>query len=79
VSVAAEIIALQWGGDGGRLTETSGPIHQHAAAFVDDAELADLEDDATLADLEDDAGSGRPDDGGGTRRDPDDDSAMTRA
>jgi xanthine dehydrogenase accessory factor len=27
VSVAAEIVALRWGGSGGRLTETGGPIH----------------------------------------------------
>lgn len=27
VSIAAEIIALQWGGDGGRLGEREGPIH----------------------------------------------------
>jgi xanthine dehydrogenase accessory factor len=30
VSIAAEIIALRWGGDGGRLGEREGPIH-HAA------------------------------------------------
>src|SRR5690606_19064384 len=29
VSIAAEIIALQWGGDGDRLSERSGPIHKH--------------------------------------------------
>ena len=27
VSIAAEIIALRWGGDGGRLGEREGPIH----------------------------------------------------
>jgi xanthine dehydrogenase accessory factor len=27
VSIAAEIIALRWGGDGGRLAERAGPIH----------------------------------------------------
>lgn len=31
VSIAAEIIALQWGGAGQRLTERGGPIHHHAA------------------------------------------------
>ncbi|MFO7192737.1 MULTISPECIES: XdhC/CoxI family protein [Thermocrispum] len=30
VSIAAEIIALRWGGDGRRLTEVSGPIHGDA-------------------------------------------------
>lgn len=30
VSIAAEIIALRWGGAGERLTETSGPIHHSA-------------------------------------------------
>ncbi|MGA4692990.1 MULTISPECIES: XdhC family protein [Rhodococcus] len=29
VSIAAEIIALRWGGGGGRLAETRGPIHAH--------------------------------------------------
>jgi xanthine dehydrogenase accessory factor len=29
VSIAAEIVALQWGGGGSRLQETSGPIHHH--------------------------------------------------
>lgn len=29
VSIAAEIIALRWGGGGGRLAETRGPIHGH--------------------------------------------------
>ncbi|MFC7403751.1 XdhC family protein [Georgenia alba] len=29
VSIAAEIIALRWGGAGERLAETSGPIHHH--------------------------------------------------
>jgi xanthine dehydrogenase accessory factor len=86
VSIAAEIIALQWGGDGGRLTEASGPIHQHAAAFVNDAEQAEIEltaieeeaelaaiqEDAELAAIENDAAE--DDD-----RDPDDDGAMTRS
>ena len=27
VSIAAEIIALRWGGDGSRLMVTAGPIH----------------------------------------------------
>jgi xanthine dehydrogenase accessory factor len=27
VSVAAEIVALRWGGSGRRLTDTQGPIH----------------------------------------------------
>ncbi len=31
VSIAAEIIALRWGGGGERLQETAGPIHHHAA------------------------------------------------
>jgi xanthine dehydrogenase accessory factor len=31
VSIAAEIIALRWGGDGGRLGEREGPIHHGAA------------------------------------------------
>ncbi|MGZ4626204.1 MAG: XdhC family protein [Kineosporiaceae bacterium] len=31
VSVAAEIIALRWGGDGGRLGEREGPIHHGVA------------------------------------------------
>ena len=30
VSIAAEIVALQWGGDGRRLQDTGGPIHHHA-------------------------------------------------
>ena len=30
VSIAAEIVALQWGGDGRRLQGTGGPIHHHA-------------------------------------------------
>ena len=30
VSIAAEIIALRWGGDGGRLGERAGPIHHTA-------------------------------------------------
>ncbi len=29
VSIAAEIVALQWGGGGARLQETAGPIHHH--------------------------------------------------
>ena len=29
VSIAAEIIALRWGGRGERLTELEGPIHHH--------------------------------------------------
>jgi xanthine dehydrogenase accessory factor len=42
VSIAAEIIALQWGGRGDRLAEREGPIHHHApsralAASVDAA------------------------------------------
>ena len=32
VSIAAEIIALRWGGDGQRLTEVEGPVHHHAVA-----------------------------------------------
>jgi xanthine dehydrogenase accessory factor len=91
VSIAAEIIALQWGGDGDRLTETSGPIHQHAAAFVDagpagldeDAELAAIQDDAELAAIQDDAElasieSDVSDDAADDGRDPQDDGAMTR-
>ena len=31
VSIAAEIVALQWGGGGKRLQETAGAIHHHAA------------------------------------------------
>jgi xanthine dehydrogenase accessory factor len=31
VSIAAEIVALQWGGGGDRLTERDGPIHHHHA------------------------------------------------
>jgi xanthine dehydrogenase accessory factor len=31
VSIAAEIIALRWGGDGGRLGERQGPIHHGVA------------------------------------------------
>ena len=34
VSIAAEIVALQWGGQGRRLQETGGPIHHHPAAEV---------------------------------------------
>ncbi len=29
VSIAAEVVALQWGGGGARLQETAGPIHHH--------------------------------------------------
>ena len=29
VSIAAEIVALQWGGHGQRLQDTAGPIHHH--------------------------------------------------
>ena len=32
VSIAAEIIALRWGGGGARLTATAGPIHHDGAA-----------------------------------------------
>jgi xanthine dehydrogenase accessory factor len=31
ISIAAEIIALRWGGQGGRLMEERGPIHHHAS------------------------------------------------
>jgi xanthine dehydrogenase accessory factor len=34
VSIAAEIVALQWGGHGRRLQDTSGAIHHHAGAEV---------------------------------------------
>jgi len=34
VSIAAEIVALQWGGGGQRLQETGGSIHHHATAEV---------------------------------------------
>jgi xanthine dehydrogenase accessory factor len=34
VSIAAEIVALQWGGGGRRLQETDGSIHHHPAAEV---------------------------------------------
>ena len=30
VSIAAEIVALQWGGRGARLQDVGGPIHHHA-------------------------------------------------
>ena len=30
VSIVAEVVALQWGGEGGRLQGTAGPIHHHA-------------------------------------------------
>jgi xanthine dehydrogenase accessory factor len=37
VSIAAEIIALQWGGHGGRLGESGGPIHHgHHPVITDD-------------------------------------------
>jgi xanthine dehydrogenase accessory factor len=29
VSIAAEVIAKQWGGEGFRLAEREGPIHAH--------------------------------------------------
>ena len=32
VSIAAEIIALRWGGAGERLAATEGPIHHHHPA-----------------------------------------------
>ncbi len=32
VSIAAEIVALHWGGDGRRLGQVQGPIHRHSAA-----------------------------------------------
>jgi xanthine dehydrogenase accessory factor len=38
ISIAAEIIALRWGGAGDRLAHTSGPIHHHHPAH--DVELA---------------------------------------
>jgi xanthine dehydrogenase accessory factor len=91
VSIAAEIIALQWGGDGERLTETAGPIHGRAAAFVDDAELASIEEDAELVSIGEDAELAAIEDDAplaaivdpaardGPRQDPDDDDAMTRA
>src|SRR6476469_9784230 len=34
VSIAAEIIALQWGGTGDRLGHREGPIHHHATGLV---------------------------------------------
>ena len=34
VSIAAEVIALTWGGNGERLTDTQGAIHGHATADV---------------------------------------------
>ena len=34
VSIAAEIIALQWGGRGERLGHREGPIHHHAPGLV---------------------------------------------
>jgi xanthine dehydrogenase accessory factor len=39
VSIAAEIIALQWGGRGDRLAERQGPIHHHARASLASASL----------------------------------------
>jgi xanthine dehydrogenase accessory factor len=36
VSIAAEIVALQWGGRGDRLTEREGPIHHHGALSARD-------------------------------------------
>jgi len=30
VSIAAELIALRWGGSGARLSATNGPIHHHS-------------------------------------------------
>ena len=35
VSIAAEIIALRWGGAGERLAEVDGPIHHHRAPGTD--------------------------------------------
>jgi xanthine dehydrogenase accessory factor len=35
VSIAAEIVALQWGGQGRRLQETSGAIHHHHTVSAD--------------------------------------------
>jgi xanthine dehydrogenase accessory factor len=35
VSIAAEIVALQWGGRGDRLSERAGAIHHHALAHPD--------------------------------------------
>ncbi|HMM97066.1 MAG: XdhC family protein [Micrococcales bacterium] len=35
VSIAAEIVALQWGGGGSRLQDVGGPIHHHAEAAVE--------------------------------------------
>jgi xanthine dehydrogenase accessory factor len=35
VSIAAEIVALQWGGRGDRLSERAGAIHHHALAHLD--------------------------------------------
>ena len=34
VSIAAEIVALQWGGRGDRLAERGGPIHHHGPGFA---------------------------------------------
>jgi xanthine dehydrogenase accessory factor len=38
VSIAAEIVALQWGGGGERLQHGEGPIHHHAEQTLDDAD-----------------------------------------
>jgi xanthine dehydrogenase accessory factor len=38
VSIAAEIVALQWGGGGERLQHGAGPIHHHAEPTLDDAD-----------------------------------------
>jgi xanthine dehydrogenase accessory factor len=35
VSIAAEIIAVRWGGQGSRLTDAEGPIHHHPAPDFD--------------------------------------------
>ena len=34
VSIAAEIVALSWGGQGRRLSATDGPIHHHGATHA---------------------------------------------
>ncbi|QIM20012.1 XshC-Cox1 family protein [Phycicoccus sp. HDW14] len=41
VSIAAEIVALQWGGGGERLQHRDGPIHHHAEAALADADAED--------------------------------------
>ncbi len=38
VSIAAEIVALQWGGGGERLQHGAGPIHHHAEPTLNDAD-----------------------------------------